>query len=98
MIQLWLVSFILAFSFGLCFYLWNLGASKTKIGYLAVMNNVKIPLAVACSLLFFGESANLVRLLGGFSIFLFALYVLKHLDNQTLSEIIGLRFRSEKRS
>ena len=29
-------------------------------------NNAKIPLAVACSVIFFGESANLVRLpLGG---------------------------------
>jgi drug/metabolite transporter (DMT)-like permease len=34
-------------------------------GTLAVFNNAKIPLAVACSLLFFGGTADLVRLLIG---------------------------------
>ena len=48
---------------GLGFFLWNLGATRVNAGTLAVMNNAKIPLAVACSLLFFGESANLPRLL-----------------------------------
>jgi drug/metabolite transporter (DMT)-like permease len=48
---------------GLGFFLWNLGATRVSAGTLAVMNNAKIPLAVACSLLFFGESASLPRLL-----------------------------------
>lgn len=50
---------------GLGFFLWNLGATRVSAGTLAVMNNAKIPLAVACSLLFFGESADLPRLLLG---------------------------------
>jgi drug/metabolite transporter (DMT)-like permease len=48
---------------GLGFFLWNKGALQVGAGTLAVMNNAKVPLAVACSLVFFGESANLPRLL-----------------------------------
>ena len=47
---------------GLGFFLWNKGATRVNAGTLAVMNNAKVPLAVVCSLLFFGESANLPRL------------------------------------
>jgi drug/metabolite transporter (DMT)-like permease len=47
---------------GLGFFLWNLGATRVTAGTLAAMNNAKIPLAVAVSLLVFGESADWVRL------------------------------------
>lgn len=47
---------------GLCFFWWNLGATRVNTGTLAAFNNAKVPLGVACSLLFFGESADLVRL------------------------------------
>ncbi len=47
---------------GLGFFLWNKGATRVNAGTLAVMNNAKVPLAVACSLLFFGETANWPRL------------------------------------
>lgn len=47
---------------GLGFFLWNKGATQVGAGTLAVMNNAKVPLGVACSLLFFGESADLPRL------------------------------------
>ena len=47
---------------GLGFFLLNLGATRVSAGTLAVMNNAKIPLAVLCSLLFFGESADPFRL------------------------------------
>jgi drug/metabolite transporter (DMT)-like permease len=47
---------------GAGFFFWNVGATRTPAGTLAVMNNAKIPLAVACSLLFFGEEADLARL------------------------------------
>lgn len=47
---------------GLGFFLWNVGATRVNAGTLAVMNNAKIPLAVVCSLLFFGETADLPRL------------------------------------
>lgn len=50
---------------GIGFFLWNVGASRTNAGTLGVFNNAKIPLAVACSLLLFGESAAIGRLLVG---------------------------------
>lgn len=47
---------------GVGFFLWNVGATQVSAGTLAVMNNAKVPLAVAVSLLFFGEQANLPAL------------------------------------
>ncbi|GAB1487773.1 carboxylate/amino acid/amine transporter [Opitutaceae bacterium] len=47
---------------GLCFFWWNLGALRVNNGTLAAFNNAKVPLGVACSLVFFGESADLPRL------------------------------------
>lgn len=47
---------------GLGFFLWNLGATRVTAGTLATLNNAKIPLAVAVSLVVFGESADLPRL------------------------------------
>lgn len=53
---------------GLGFFLWNLGATRVSAGTVAVMNNAKVPLGVACSLLFFGESADPVRLLASLAL------------------------------
>ena len=52
-----------AISSGACFFWWNLGATRVNAGTLAVFNNAKVPLGVACSLLIWGESASLPRLL-----------------------------------
>jgi drug/metabolite transporter (DMT)-like permease len=41
------------------FFLWNVGATRVSAGTLAVMNNAKVPLGVACALIFFGEHAHL---------------------------------------
>jgi drug/metabolite transporter (DMT)-like permease len=60
---------------GLGFFLWNLGARKVNAGTLAVMNNLKVPLGVACSLLFFGEQADLPRLCLGGGVIVAALWV-----------------------
>lgn len=60
---------------GLGFFLWNLGATRVRTGTLAAMNNAKIPLAVACSLLVFGESANLPRLLIGGALMVIAVWI-----------------------
>ena len=50
---------------GLCFFLWNLGARRVNTGVLAVMNDLKIPLGIAVSLLVFGERADWPRLVFG---------------------------------
>jgi drug/metabolite transporter (DMT)-like permease len=62
---------------GLCFFWWNLGATRVNTATLAVFNNAKVPLGVACSLLFFGERANLSRLLIGGALILSAIVLAK---------------------
>jgi drug/metabolite transporter (DMT)-like permease len=60
---------------GIGFFLWNIGATCVQAGTLAVCNNVKVPLAVLVSLLFFGEHTDWLRLLGGGSIIVLALWL-----------------------
>ncbi|MCU0235932.1 MAG: EamA family transporter [Acidobacteria bacterium] len=69
---------------GVGFFLWNVGASRVTPGVLAVFNNVKIPLAVIVSLVFFNERADLLRLALGGSAILLALYL-----NTSKNEIIS---------
>lgn len=64
---------------GLAFYLWNRGATRVDVGRLAVMNNLKIPLAIAVALLPpFSESADLPRLAVSFALLLVALGLTSH--------------------
>jgi carboxylate/amino acid/amine transporter len=58
---------------GFSFFLWNASARKVNTGTLAIFNDLKIPLAVTVSLVFFGEQTNLVNLLIGGAIILAAL-------------------------
>jgi len=60
---------------GVGFFLWNVGALRVSAGLLAVFNNVKIPLAVLVSLLFFKENADWPRLLGGGGIMASAIWL-----------------------
>lgn len=59
------------------FALWNLGASRTKCGMLAVVNNLKIPLAVLVSWFVFGERADRWRILAGLGLMVCALFVVR---------------------
>jgi drug/metabolite transporter (DMT)-like permease len=54
-----------ALASGLGFFLWNYGARRTNIGALAIFNNLKIPLAIIVSLIFFHEKTDLPSLLLG---------------------------------
>jgi drug/metabolite transporter (DMT)-like permease len=60
---------------GVGFFLWNVGATRVSAGALAVMNNLKIPLAVAVSLLAFGEKAELIPLVGSLAVMAFAVWL-----------------------
>jgi drug/metabolite transporter (DMT)-like permease len=61
---------------GVCFWLWNAGARRVRhAGTLAVMNNVKIPLGMAISLLLFGEHADPRRLALACAVMLLAVLV-----------------------
>ncbi|MGJ8652819.1 MAG: EamA family transporter [Opitutaceae bacterium] len=70
----WLVLLYLGtIASGLCFFLWNKGATISSPGTLAAFNNVVVPLAVITSLFVFGEinqvqSDQIIRLIlgGGF--------------------------------
>ena len=57
--QTWTLVYLGVVASGAGFFLWNVGATRVGSGTLAVMNNAKVPLAVAVSLLFFGEQAPL---------------------------------------
>lgn len=53
-------------SSGLCFFAWNVGATRVGAAQLSVANNLKIPCALLFSVLVFGEEADWLRLaLGG---------------------------------
>lgn len=58
-IQVGVLLYLGVIASGAGFFLWNVGATRVGPGTLAVMNNAKVPLAVAVSLLVFGESAPL---------------------------------------
>ena len=69
--QMWLLIYLGLIASGLCFFFWNKAAVKTPSGTLAIFNNVKIPLGVLVSIVFFGEEASRVPLL--ISLFLIGL-------------------------
>lgn len=69
---------------GLCFFWWNKGATQVNAGTLAVFNNVKIPLTVACSLLFFGEQTPVVPLLIGGALVVAGLWLAEHREKPEL--------------
>jgi drug/metabolite transporter (DMT)-like permease len=60
---------------GLGFFLWNYGATRVTAGTLAAMNNAKVPLGVACSLLVFHEHANIPGLLIGGILMVLAVWI-----------------------
>ena len=72
--QVWTLLYLGVLASGICFFLWNFGARKVDAGALAILNNLKIPLAVACSALFFHEVVNLPRLVVGGGIIIAALW------------------------
>jgi len=61
--QLGVIAYLGILASGIGFFWWNLGACRVNAGTLAVMNNAKIPIGVFVSLVFFGETADLARLL-----------------------------------
>jgi drug/metabolite transporter (DMT)-like permease len=56
--QLLTLLYLGAVASGLAFFLWNFGARRVEAGALAIFNDLKIPLAVAASLLVFGEQVG----------------------------------------
>lgn len=69
---------------GLCFFGWNIGARRVSTRVLAVMNNLKIPLAILVAFIFAGEKAPWMRLGAGASLMVLALW-LAHLQEGRLA-------------
>ncbi len=57
------------------FYLWNRGAAQVQPGFLASMNNFKVPLGVLVSWSVFGEQADYLRFGAGLALVVAALFV-----------------------
>jgi drug/metabolite transporter (DMT)-like permease len=81
--QVLVIAFLGMLASGIGFFLWNYGATKTNAGTLAVLNNLKIPLAVVVSLLFFESISGdaLLRLLLGGGIIVGAVILNERLSN-----------------
>jgi drug/metabolite transporter (DMT)-like permease len=73
--QLLTLLYLGAIASGLGFFLWNYGAARVSAGTLAVMNNAKVPLAVAVSLVVFGEQTDLAALAGSLAVMGAALWL-----------------------
>ncbi len=85
--QIWTLLYLGAVASGISFFLWNIGARKVNAGTLAIFNDLKIPLAVFVSLVVFGEKTDIIALLIGGLIILFALAVNEYFSRKQKSLI-----------
>lgn len=74
-------------STGIAFFTWNKGAVATHPASVAVISQLKVPLGVLASLLFFGEKSDWMRLSIGFTIMLCALYLTESHNRKQLRSI-----------
>jgi drug/metabolite transporter (DMT)-like permease len=72
---------------GVGFFLWNYGARRVNTGSLAVYNNLKIPLAIIVSIIFFSEKINISNLLIGGLIVTFALVINEYRINKQYTKL-----------
>ena len=70
---------------GFAFFMWNKGALQVKVALLAVMNNIKIPLGVLASVIFFGETTHGIKLTMSMGIILGAIFYAQYAqkDNES---------------
>lgn len=89
-LQIGVIVFLGVVASGLGFFLWNYGATQTNAGTLAVMNNLKIPLAVVVSLLFFEQVTGtaLIRLVVGGGIIVGAVLLNERLASSGKREVV----------
>lgn len=58
---------------GVCYFLWNYGATKVDSGTLAIMNNVVIPMGIIVNVMLWHQSIDWIRFLLGSMIILLSL-------------------------
>ncbi len=73
--QIWTLLYLGIIASGASFFLWNLGARQVNAGALAIFNDLKVPAAIAVSLLVFGEKTDPLRLAIGCAIVVAALVI-----------------------
>ena len=78
-----------AISSGLGFFLWNKGVAKVKKSRVVLMNNIKIPVGVFCSIALFGEPASILQLIIGSSFFIVALLFERIFLNPPMPESVS---------
>ncbi len=71
--QWWLLAYLGIVASGLCFFMWNRGATRVNPGMLALMNNLKIPLGVLAPVLLLQESCNLPAMALSLLLFMIAI-------------------------
>ena len=81
-IQWGLLAYLGVIASGLCFFLWDRGATRVGAGTLALMNNLKIPLGAVVSIVVLKERYNLRTLLASLGIFLAALALCRRAERQ----------------
>ncbi|VAX26169.1 MadN protein [hydrothermal vent metagenome] len=82
--QIYTLLYLGAIASGVGFFLWNYGVRKTNIGTVAIFNDLKIPLGVLVSIIFFGESAKIQNLVIGGLIVTAALVINEYRFNKSL--------------
>lgn len=85
-VQWWLLAYLGVIASGVCFFLWNYGARRVTPVKLAVMNNLKIPLAALTSLLLFREHPNMFLLFIGCLLILSSFLIAPHPLQKTAQE------------
>lgn len=68
---------------GLCYFLWNYGATKVDSGTLAIMNNVVIPVGILVNVILWQQPIDWGRFLLGSFIIVLSLVLHKRLHNNT---------------
>lgn len=84
--QWWLLAYLGVIPSGVCFFLWNYGARRVTPVKLAIMNNLKIPLAALISLLLFREQPHLLLLALGCLLILASFLIVPVPPNRVLQK------------
>jgi len=78
--QILVISYLGLISSGICFFMWNRGALLVNSGTLAVFNNLKLPLGIIVSIIFFKENANIFKVFLSFIIITFAILFVEYYE------------------
>ncbi|MBU0474165.1 MAG: EamA family transporter [Bacteroidetes bacterium] len=84
--EIYTLLYLGAVASGIGFFLWNYGAKLTNIGSLAIFNNLKIPLGILVSVIFFSEEVNIWNLLIGGLLVTIALLINEYQIKKHLSQ------------